>query len=99
MSYDRATQYDGIVRNLSYENAFLSYEESYDVPYGMSHDASYDALYDTKMHCRTTKYDGTSYEFRPSYSYDSLLPFRPSYDCILHSYDDFRTIACAVACG
>uniref|UniRef100_A0A914CMT6 Uncharacterized protein n=1 Tax=Acrobeloides nanus TaxID=290746 RepID=A0A914CMT6_9BILA len=33
-----------------------------------------------------------SYEIS-SYSYDSLWSFRPSYECILHSYD-----SCAVAC-
>jgi hypothetical protein len=57
----------------------------------------------TKMHCRTVKYDGSSYEFQPSceissYSYNSLWLFRPSYDCILHSYDDFRTIVCVSLC-
>src|SRR3569623_1879708 len=56
-----------------------------------------------RMRSRTTKYDGSSYEFRSSYSYDSLWPFRPSYDCILgwthvvvprHETASCRTFCC-----
>ena len=78
--------------------------------------ASYEicrTVYDAVVLCRTTqkctvvrqsttahrtKFRRTSHRTRTIYS---LWPFRPPYDCILHSYYDFRAmfaLACAGAC-
>jgi hypothetical protein len=73
-------------RTLPYDNAFVSYNMLYDMSYNASYKKCIVQRQITTAH-RTNFGHCTISSYEPSYSYDSLWPFRPSYDCILHSYD------------
>ena len=68
----------------------------YDGPTSYRTKSSYDCKINVKVRRNRHK---LSYDAVRRNSYDSLSPFRPSYECILHSYDDFRTIACVSLCS
>src|SRR6185437_11494090 len=65
-----------------------SYRTKVQRPHKLSYDRKINVRVRRNRHMlsydRTTQYDGIVRN-----SYDSLWPFRPSYECILHSYDDF----------